>query len=369
MWCVLVVVRNSHPDKYESIAIQAATHPNPQGAVAAANLATSGQNPETIAAQDARILENVAIHPDMWVRRSSLFPIGRLGRDPVYTKRAIKLLLVVEVGEDEKAADDMFRAFAPQAIPMSSLSEDDVVGFLGKLIPVSEVDEYWIEQFLSWAAQDYPERVFEFVIARIEHDAFLRKNKTGRSHYHPVPYSDLHSTFSGIQQTPHYVHMLRAVRDRLIDDEVMQRFWLRNLFWSVAGIDDTALLCIDEWLHSGDVVKVKAALYLVGEGPENFAFARPFFAVHAIACASDVSIELANSAFAAFTGNVFKGGMNSNPGDPPPRLLSTKQQAERLRNQFSYWDWGAKLFDGIVKHADEMIEGFRIDDEEFRFNN
>ena len=105
------------------------------------------------------------------------------------------------------------------------------------------------------------------------------------------------------------------------------------------------------------------------EGPENFAFARPFFAVHAIACASDIRVELANSALGTFNGNVFKGGMNSNPGEPPPRLLSTKQQAERLRGQFSYWDWGAKLFNGIVKHVDQMIQGFRIDDEEFRFNN
>jgi hypothetical protein len=69
------------------------------------------------------------------------------------------------------------------------------------------------------------------------------------------------------------------------------------------------------------------------------------------------------------TVNCFKGTLQSNPGEPPPRLVLAKETAEKLKGQYGYSPWGTKLFDAITKHADDTIERFRISDEEFRFNN
>ena len=369
MWCVLLALRNKLPEKYEFTALSAATHPNRDVAIAAANLATSGMNPEKLADQDAHVLAKLVMHPDSWVRRASLWPLARLGTNPRHRQEAVNLLLKVDIGEDAQAADNLFRAFSDRGIDMSSLSETEVAGFLSKFVPISKLDNFWIERFLRWAAEVYPTLVFDFVLKRLDRDRLLREQSESGSDYQPVPFSSLHSTFAGVQKTKEYATMLAAVRDRMSDDDIMQRFWLQNLFWSIGTLDDTTLHCLDEWLHSGDPNRVEAILSLAGKGPANIALSKPVFAVHAIECSAESNNELADAALGTFTLNAFQGTLTGNPGEPPPRLVSTKARAEKLRSQYESSRSGMKLFDAIAKHADETIERLRIDDEEFRFKN
>jgi hypothetical protein len=279
------------------------------------------------------------------------------------------MLLTVDVGEDEKAANDLLSSFAPQSIEMQSLSESEVAGFLKKLVPVLDLDDYWTKQFLGWAAAAFPKQVFEFLCQRLEHNRVIRENSVDiskRHKYRPVPYADLHATFVGARKTTEYPTMLATVRDWLLVDDSMQLFWLSNLFWSVATLDETTLHCLDEWLHSPDLQKVQAVLHLAGEGPREIAFSKPYFAIHAIECAAQFNSDVANSAVGTFKSNVFKGTFSGPAGEPPPRYVSAKARAKELRALYPT-PWARKLFEGITRYADEMINGSRLDDEEFRF--
>jgi hypothetical protein len=82
-----------------------------------------------------------------------------------------------------------------------------------------------------------------------------------------------------------------------------------------------------------------------------------------------VGEELANRAVGRFTANASKGTITANPGEPPPRFLSAKARAEEMAARYAPHSWGRKLFETIAKYSDEIIDKFRLDHEEFRFDN
>ena len=146
-----------------------------------------------------------------------------------------------------------------------------------------------------------------------------------------------------------------------------QGFWLRELFWSIASVDETTLESIDELLHPGTAESVRIALMLIEGAPPDLALTRPDFAVHVIEGCARVSGQLGELAESILVGNTQTGPFNRTPGQPSPKYLSLKERSEATRGNFPAGSIGHRLFTRIHDAAIVRLNHERLEDEEVDF--
>jgi len=113
--------------------------------------------------------------------------------------------------------------------------------------------------------------------------------------YAPLRHHRFGNAFRPLQHGPNYRGFLEQVRDRFFS-QPGQSFWLRELFWSIASIDATALGGINELLNRGNAESIRIALQVIDGGPPEFALSQPDFAVQVMEKCRRVDTKLGESA-------------------------------------------------------------------------
>ena len=156
------------------------------------------------------------------------------------------------------------------------------------------------------------------------------------------------------------------MRDRFVSLP-QQRYWLRELFWSIGTQDSTTLSAIDDLLHSGDAEQIKAAIGLLEGAPAELALNRPMFAAHVVEECERASHQLGEYALSALLGNAHSGGFQRTPGQPSPKFLTMRDRSAALRENFPVGSLGKRLFQTLHDSAIAAMDRERKDDEQIEF--
>jgi len=292
--------------------------------------------------------------------------VGRIGTHAAYRDEAVVLLIRTDIADNEALAEEMCGAFDYGHINPRTLSEAEVSDLLDKLVPTKEISGHHIGRFLSSIGQEHPLKIYEFIIGRLDHSAALVTRDEGEKGYVPVPHTGFGTNFHVLQQSPDYGRFLAQVRDRLIT-QPEQGYWLTQLFWAIGGLDTPTLSTLDEWLHSGEKPKIRAIINLISSAPQEFALARPFFALHAIEECQPVDEDLGRRAASVLIGNAHAGAFQRAVGQPSPRYVAMGERAGELRDKFTPGTIGHQFFSRLHDSAVSRLEQERIEDEELEF--
>ena len=359
-------LRQTNPARYGSAGIEAATNKNYLVAYGTANAVSYGPNLNAPIAEDVPILQALARYPAVAVRYLTFTGIRRLGAHRQHEGEAIEMLLQSDISDDSKMADEMCGALDYAGINKEHLSEDHVRMLLDKLIATKEIDQHHTERFLAWAGEHFPSPLFELILRRLDRDAELDRRNEKKDGYSPIPHHRFGNAFRPLQRTANYRIFLDQVRDRFFS-QPGQSFWLRELFWSIASIDATALDVIGELLDRREAESIRIALQLIEGAPPEFALSQPDFAVQVIEKCRSVDAKLGELAESVLLVNSQTGSFNRAPGQPSPRYVSLKDRSETLRAKFAPGSEGNRLFTRIRDSAVEMLNRERLDDEQINF--
>jgi hypothetical protein len=359
-------LRQSDLRRYRSAGIEAAGHTNYLVAYGAAQAVSYGPNLNTPLAEDAAILRPLVQHPAAAVRHLTFTGIQRLGAHEDYEREAIEMLLTSEVGDDSKMADEMCSAVDYSGIKKEHLSEGQIQVLLDKLVITKEIDEHHTERFLAWVGGHFPGALFGLIVRRLDRDAEFNRRKEKKGGYTPIPHHRFGNALRPLQNSHDYQTFLEEVRDRFFT-QPDQGFWLRELFWSIASFDATALGIIDDLVHQGDTPSVRIALQILEGAPSELALTQPYFAGHIIEECGRVDPGLGVSAEAIFVSNAQTGMFSRTPGQPSPKYVFLKERSEALRESFPPGSPGRRLFTRMRDAAVEALNRERLDDEQMKF--
>jgi hypothetical protein len=356
-------LRQTDPIRYGSAGIEAATNKNYLVAYGTANAVSYGPNLNTPIAEDVPILQALARHPAVAVRYLTFTGIRRLGAHRQHEREAIEMLLNSDISDDSKMADEMCGGLDYAGISKGHLSQDQVRMLLDKLVVTKEIDQHHTERFLAWAGEHFPSALFELILRRLDRDAELDRRNEKKNGYAPIPHHRFGNAFRPLQNATNYRTFLEQVRDRFFS-QPGQSFWLRELFWSIASIDPTALAVIDELLDRREAESIRIALQLIEGAPSEFALNQPDFAVQVIEKCRGVDAKLGELAESVLLVNSQTGSFNRAPGQPSPRYISLKERSEAYRERFAAGSAGHRLFTRMRDSALEMLNRERLDDEQ-----
>jgi hypothetical protein len=359
-------LRQTDPVRYGSAGIEAATNKNYLVAYGTANAVSYGPNLNAPIAEDVPILQALARHPALAVRYLTFTGIRRLVAHRQHEREAIEMLLMSDISDDSKMADEMCGALDYAGISKDHLSEDQVRMLLDKLVVTKEIDQHHTERFLAWAGEHFPSTLFELILRRLDRDAELDRRNEKKGGYAPIPHHRFGNAFRPLQSATNYRTFLDQVRDRFFS-QPGQSFWLRELFWSIASIDSTALAVIDELLDRREAESIRIALQLIESAPPEFALNQPDFAVQVIEKCRGVDAKLGELAESVLLVNSQTGSFNRAPGQPSPRYVSLKERSESFRERFATGSAGHRLFTRMRDSAIEMLNRERLDDEQISF--
>jgi len=117
-------LRQTDPVRYGSAGIEAATNKNYLVAYGTANAVSYGPNLNAPIAEDVPILQALSRHPAVAVRYLTFTGIRRLGAHRQHEREAIEMLLMSDISDDSKMADEMCGALDYAGINKEHLSED-----------------------------------------------------------------------------------------------------------------------------------------------------------------------------------------------------------------------------------------------------
>lgn len=352
--------------RYKSAGLEAAGHKNHVLACAIADAIASGPNLNAPLAEDVVIMQVLARHPSSMVRYLTFTAIRRLGEHAEHEREAIEMLLASEVADESKLAEEMCGAVDYSGIKKERLSQDQVRMLLDKLVITKEIDGHHTERFLAWVGDHFPDALFELILRRLDREAEFDRRKETKAGYTPIPHHRFGNAFRPLQKGPGYKSFLAKVRDRFVT-QPEQGYWLRELFWSIASVDDTTLDSIDELLHPGTTESVRIALMLIEGAPPDLALARPDFAVHVIEECGRVSAQLGELAESILVGNTQTGPFNRTPGQPSTKYASLKERSEAMCGDFPAGSTGHRMFTRIHDAAAARLVHERLEDEEVGF--
>lgn len=366
VFVVLRALRHQDKAEYRRVGVAAAGHTSPHVSMGAANAVCFGPNLDHPLAEDEAILERLIAHPEPQIRSVAFRGLGRLGKESAFTSRAISLVLGAGIGDSARLAEDACEAFHPHSMgPV--LSADQIRRLLTKLVPVSDIDGFYMGHFLSWAARAHPALVFAFTLDR--HDFWLGLQQTSDRwlQYQVIPRGSSLTDLHALRESDDYAQFLGHIRDRLVNSEI-EAYWLSDLFWAIGVLDITTLMLIDELLHSGDRTKLEAALKLIGRGPRGIALSRPHFAVHLIAACTACANDLGEYSVQVLSANALPRSGMWTPGQPPPGFVDLREKATSLANDFRNVTAGLRLFSEIEAVAVRAIENSLKRDAETSFH-
>jgi hypothetical protein len=292
--------------------------------------------------------------------------IRRLGEHAEHEAEAIEMLLASDVGDDSNLAEAMCEALDYSGIKKDHLTEGQVRGLLDKLVITKQIDGHHTERFLAWVGEHFPDALFELLLKRLDRDAEFERKKEPKAGYSPTPHHTFGNAFRSLQNGPGYKNFLAQVRTRFTT-QPEQCYSLRELFWSIASVDQTTLESIDELLHPGTTESVRIALMLVEGAPPVLALDRFSFAVHVIEESWRVSSELGELAESIFVTNTHTGKFNRVPRQPSTKYLSIKERSDAMRANLPPGSTGHRLLARIHDAAVAMLNHERLQDEEINF--
>ncbi|MCI0748380.1 MAG: restriction endonuclease [Verrucomicrobia subdivision 3 bacterium] len=262
---------------------------------------------------------------------------------------AFQLAIEVPIQGQQSRAEGVCHAFErAYGISPDRLSDDQLIRLLGELDAIPDLEDHWIQQFLSFAAKRTPLAIVELFIRRIEHRADARD-----SDFRPIPFH-VAVNFQSLAKHPEYPRTLRRIRDLTLQPSWHFAYFASDLFWTVAQ-DSTALEVLREWVESNQKEHVVAAAHILEKAGSNFVFGNPEFVSLILERAAAIDEECYRDAFVYLHSSATTGSKSGVVGQPMPRDVEIREKASFLVKRFAAQPKVKALYESLAKGAEMDI--------------
>lgn len=303
--------------------------------------------------EDLTLLRRVLSSKEQWVVRNGVEAIRSVAKN---NKRlAIDLLKGVDIAISNKVADDVFILFQrDEMIPFRLLTGEDIEYFLNKLMPVAELNEYWIETFLSKVSRYHAQLAAAFFMARVEHAA-----ATNDWRYRPCNYGPYLHVPLRFRESEEFGSLLRKVC-QWMKSHAKQDYQFEHrageLFDAMFSPFDNELLgFIQDWIDVSSKDDIRLLSKIFKECQPDFVFAHREFVVRFLDKASQHGKEALDSAASALFSSAISGVKSGTPGEPFPRDVMMRDEAEKALLEIPRFAPARGLYESLKKHAEANI--------------
>jgi transcriptional regulator with XRE-family HTH domain len=276
---------------------------------------------------------------------------------------AIDLFRRVNIGLSKELADHVFMQFVGAGgDTITALTAEDADDFLNKLMLLPELQGHWVECFLSVVSKSQGSRLARFFMKRVDHAA--HNDDWG---FRPCNYGPYGHVPLRLRESPDFAIVLREMSEWMKGREGLL-FGERSaqLFDTLFKPFDEALVAaLRAWVDAATEGDIRVIAKIVGEAHPNFVFEHTGFVTQFLERAKQFGKRaLEQASFELFSSAI--GGVRSGtPGQPFPRDVQMKQQAEKAMAQLPRFSPAYALYESIARHADWDIKISMRDAESF----
>jgi transcriptional regulator with XRE-family HTH domain len=317
--------------------------------------------------EDLQLMTSLVAGSDPRVVKAAIQTISWSGLDP---RRKLQALLESQVLADDGVADGLATALVGSSGPklLDLIEADGVDQLLAKLAPVPRFEKYWVDKLLAELSARFPHAVAAFFRRRVEMAAALdnysfRAANTG-------PYSDETLRVLETPQAP--AIMAETWTWMLANDDRGQVFrWAALDVVEAMFLDNSAFLArfLEGQLPHADPRALKLASEIIRRADHGFVFAETEFVIAFLERCEAVDLELLERVVSNLAAGASEGMRSGTPGEPYPRDLADRQQANAVLARLSRLSPAYELFEDIRLHAEGSIrralqDAEHLDDDE-----
>ena len=310
-------------------------------------------------AEDIEVIRELLEHDDVGVRGLAIGSLAALAE--AFPRDAVELAKGVEVGDNVYLAENLCQLFSNKwGVPLQELKSADIKVLLSKLEDVQEVDNHYINTFLAKASEQDARAVVSLLLTRIR-----QKDDEG-AQYDALPVLGFRNPLIGLAASPDQETILREIRDTSLEPGSSVAYWIPQLFREVSLDFESAanLKVLNEWINSGDAIRIKSAARLVSSAQPAFVFKHVGFTANLLERAYAAGFDCCRSVVSNLTSSAISGTRSGTPGQPMSEDVAMKDQASAVKSQFDAGSPPYKLYDSLAKIAEASIEEKRLRDEE-----
>lgn len=319
------------------------------------------RNGMPLSADEEKLIGSLLKHSDDTTVGSALRAIATCaGRAPQHT---LARMVDAQIGRSRELAGEFCEIIVHQReFPKTLFTRDIVEAIFEKLLPCPSLDDHWIGEFLVIAAEQCPESVVRFFIARV--DAAELKSY---SEYEPLPYSLGERHQPKFRDSPSFAANLKTVREWLLqaDDRSEVAHWGPKVYSLIAGnIDDLVISDLDEWVNSGARKKLLVVGRILSEASREFVFNHSEFVAELLDRAAAIDQDCVDSLESALWGAVHSGIYGGTPGHPFPKDIMQRDLSSEILKLLPRRSPAWKFFDGLRAEAEHGIRRKQVEEEE-----
>lgn len=317
--------------------------------------------------EEIKIIKKLLSSLDTDTRRLAIESLGHF--PDTQKNEAIELALSIEIGDNEKLADAYCSVFDKHGISPVNLDTEQLKLILKKVSKIKVFDEnlYHLEIFLTYCSTRIPEELVDFLLERID---LAKKTKySSVDRFQPLPYKNFFDDeLNGISSIPHYKEILQKVRDRSLNPDRTESFWLPNLYSYISNnFSLTSLEVLNEWINSKEEEKIIAVGILVKEAPSNFVFLHSDFVSNLLVSAQEISDDCYEEVRSDLSNSALYGVKTGLMGEPSHEDQKIRDRAQEFMEMspsgsptWNFYKWLSEQAKRSIKYSlerdEEMLE-------------
>ena len=191
--------------------------------------------------------------------------------------------------------------------------------------------------FLTYCSTRIPEELVDFLLERVDLSKNIEHSSNDR--FQPLPYTGFFDNgLNGISLSPHYKEILRKVRDRSLNPDWKESFWLPKLYSYISeNFSLTSLEVLNEWINTKNEEKIKAVGLLVKEAPSDFVFLHSDFVSNLLVSAQAISDDCYEEVRSDLSNSALHGVKTGFLGQPSHEDQKIRDRAQEFMEKVSSW--------------------------------
>ena len=326
-----------------------------------------GLKAESITPDDLEIIRMLLTSRDSKVVEAAVDSAYTLAK--IDKRQAIDLLLTANFASFPEVAHKVLRYFYDdKTLPFNLLTPNDIKAMLAKLIPVPELDDYWIRMFLSKASFFHSELTADFFMDRVEKSITLLTGQDekgigildNQSWKYRVCISDISPgeklRFRESADSPEIMKkMWEWMRKKGGQDHFLEQSG--ELFFSMFGPLDTQLIpFLENKVEEGTPTDALLVSHVLSHADSLFVFKQRSFVQSFLEKTEDFGKETYEHAFDSLYRSAMGGLKRGIPGEPFPEDVMMRDESEKALSETPRFSPAYPFYETLKKHAEWNIK-------------
>ena len=296
--------------------------------------------------------------PVVQVRAATVGVLCRLAKHS--QSDALAILIAINWDGSLSLAETVLGALSPQyGVDPSELADTSIDTFLTRVerLPRLERHDWELLEFLEFASRRRPVQTVEMLLRRVSAVDDHRDDQ-GSERWLPLPYSGHGVSLSGVHDAAEHADLVRLVRDAGLDASGRVQFWLHVLFQLTDPKLSAGRSALLEWAASGEQQKIVGAAGFLRDFDHSLVFSEHELIAELLAAANKCGVECLRYTKSELCALATSGIYSGTPGQPAPRHVHEKAEAERLANVYASNDPVHEFYRSLIVLAEANM---RID--------